>query len=355
MKLPPLPTIGDIIRMYRLRAIKQLSQNFLLDMSLIRKVVRKAGRLEGAYVCEVGPGPGGITRALLESGVKHLYVIEKDKRFFPGLKVLDDATKRITAFHGDVLDFNMDTLFPQECLKSWDDTPPNTHIIGNLPFSVATPLIIQYMEAIANRTGAWRYGRTKLTLTFQKEVAERMVAEINSDQRCRLSIVCQYLCHVNLKMVIPGKVFVPPPDVDVGVVHFIPRKQPLIDLPFPLVQKVCRHLFHYRGKYCKHSLGTLFPVDRKDLLDELIDRAGVEREQRSYQFTIEEINRLCHVYQDICNRLPYIYHYDYRNRRSLQDYDRLRAVEKELVTDSYGKSELVDFLEEKFRSAENRT
>ena len=88
MKLPPLPTISDIIRMYRLRAIKQLSQNFLLDTSLIRKVVRKAGNLEGAYVCEVGPGPGGITRALLESGVKHLYVIEKDRRFFPGLKVM---------------------------------------------------------------------------------------------------------------------------------------------------------------------------------------------------------------------------------------------------------------------------
>ena len=121
------------------------------------------------------------------------------------MQVLNDATHRITAFHGDVLDFNMDTLFPRECVKSWEDTPPNTHIIGNLPFSVATPLIIQYMESIANRTGAWRYGRTKLTLTFQKEVAERMVAEINTDQRCRLSIVCQYLCHVNLKMVIQGE------------------------------------------------------------------------------------------------------------------------------------------------------
>ena len=124
---------------------------------------------------------------------------------FALLQVLSDASGLITAYQGDVLRFKMDNLFPEECVKSWDDVPPNIHIIGNLPFSVATPLIIQYMSDIANRTGAWRYGRTKLTLTFQKEVAERMVAEESSDQRCRLSIVCQYLCHVSLKMVVPGE------------------------------------------------------------------------------------------------------------------------------------------------------
>ena len=118
--------------------------------------------------------------------------------------MLSDAAGGFSAFQGDVLHFNMDNMFPEECVKAWDDKPPDVHIIGNLPFSVATPLIIQYMEGIANRTGAWRYGRTKMTLTFQKEVAERMVATINSDQRCRLSIVCQYLCHVELKLIVPG-------------------------------------------------------------------------------------------------------------------------------------------------------
>ena len=105
-----------------------------------------------------------------------------------------------------------------------------------------------------------------------------------------------------------------------------------------------------------HSLffRTLFPDDRQDLRDELIYRAEVEPEQRSYQFTIEEINRLCQVYQDICNRFPYIYHYDYRNKKSLQDYDRIRAVEKELGLDSYGRNDSIDLIEEELRSVENR-
>lgn len=87
MRLPPLPTIGDIVRLYKLSAAKRLSQNFIMDMSLNHKLVNYAGIKDGGYVCEVGPGPGGITRAILEKNVKHLYVIEKDRRFFPGIQV----------------------------------------------------------------------------------------------------------------------------------------------------------------------------------------------------------------------------------------------------------------------------
>lgn len=118
--------------------------------------------------------------------------------------MLADASGRLTAYHGDVLRFNMDNLFPDDCIKCWEDEPPNLHIIGNLPFNVATPLIFQYMEAIHERKGAWRYGRTQMTLTFQKEIAERMVATEHTQKRCRLSVDIQNLCEVKLKMVIPG-------------------------------------------------------------------------------------------------------------------------------------------------------
>jgi dimethyladenosine transferase 1 len=114
------------------------------------------------------------------------------------------ADGRLSVYEGDVLSFNMQNIIPPDLASPWDGPPPNIHIIGNLPFSVSTPLLIQWLAAMSTRSGPWKFGRTKLTLTFQKEVAERMVAKINSSQRCRLSVMCQYLCDVHLKFVIPG-------------------------------------------------------------------------------------------------------------------------------------------------------
>ena len=152
--------------------------------------------------------------------------------------------------HGDVLRYDMSNMFPSELKKDWSDVPPNIHIIGNLPFSVSTQLIISWLNNIANRDGAWLNGRVKLTLTFQKEVAERMVSKVMQPDRCRLSVMCQNWCEVNHCFTIPGKAFVPEPDVDVGVVQFTPRIEPKIDLPFKLVEKFLRHIFHYRKKMC---------------------------------------------------------------------------------------------------------
>lgn len=120
-------------------------------------------------------------------------------------QMLADVTGKLTAHQGDVLRFEMNNLFPESFVKHWSESPPKIHIIGNLPFSVATPLIFKYMESITTHSDAWRYGRVPLTLTFQKEVAERMVAEPNAEDRCRVSVVVQNLCDVTVKKTIPGR------------------------------------------------------------------------------------------------------------------------------------------------------
>ncbi|XP_012576890.1 PREDICTED: dimethyladenosine transferase 1, mitochondrial isoform X2 [Condylura cristata] len=259
-RLPPLPTIREIIKLFRLQAMKQLSQNFLLDLRLTDKIVRKAGDLTNSHVYEVGPGPGGITRSILNAGVSELLVVEKDIRFIPGLQMLSDAAPgKLRIVHGDVMTFKIEKAFPESLKRQWEDDPPAVHIIGNLPFSVSTPLIIKWLDNISQRDGPFTYGRTQMTLTFQKEVAERLTASTGSKQRSRLSVMAQYLCHVQHVLTIPGRAFLPKPEVDVGVVHFTPLVQPRIQQPFRLVEKVIRNAFQFRRKYCHRGLGMLFP------------------------------------------------------------------------------------------------
>ena len=151
-RLPPLPTIGEIIRLYNLRAKKHLSQNFLLDQNINRKIVRCAGKVKDGWVCEVGPGPGGITRAILDKNPQEVAVIEKDPRFIPGLELLNKASDgRMKIYQGDVLRFEMKDIIPLDKAQPWTARTPNIHLIGNLPFSVSTPLIIRWMANVSKR------------------------------------------------------------------------------------------------------------------------------------------------------------------------------------------------------------
>lgn len=327
-KLPPLPSLKEIIQLYNLRARKQLSQNFLMDGNLTNKIVRTAGKMKDAYVCEVGPGPGGITRSILRRDIRGLAVVEKDSRFMPGLEMLNEACGGKMQIHNaDIMNFDMTNLFPDDYASDWDGLPPNIHIIGNLPFSVSTPLIITFLHAMSERRGAWRYGRVPLTLTFQKEVAERMVAEIRNRQRSRLSVMCQHLCDVKHKFTIPGSCFVPKPEVDVGVVNFTPLVTPHIDAPFKLVEKVCRNVFHFRQKKCKRGIHTLVPPDRTDLVHRILQEAEVSPDTRPYQLTMEEFSSLCLVYKVICDENPGLYEYDSRTPES----SRERRTSKSLL------------------------
>ncbi|KAM5324242.1 dimethyladenosine transferase 1, mitochondrial isoform 3-T3 [Glossophaga mutica] len=313
-RLPPLPTIREIIKLFRLQAVKQLSQNFLLDLRLTDKIVRKAGNLTNAYVYEVGPGPGGITRSILNASIAELLVVEKDSRFIPGLQMLSDAAPgKLRIVHGDVLTFKVERAFPESLKRQWEDDPPNVHIIGNLPFNVSTPLIIKWLENVSQRDGPFAYGRTQMTLTFQQEVAERLTASTGSRQRSRLSVMAQYLCHVRHAFTIPGRAFVPKPEVDVGVVHFTPLVRPAIEQPFKLVEKVVQSAFHFRRKYCHRGLGMLFPeAQRLESTGRLLQRADVDPTLRPTQLSVSHFGSLCDVYRKMCDEDPHLFAYNFR-------------------------------------------
>ncbi|XP_059209577.1 dimethyladenosine transferase 1, mitochondrial [Centropristis striata] len=334
-RLPPLPTISELIKLYKLRAQKQLSQNFLLDLRLTDKIVRQAGNLRDAHVCEVGPGPGGLTRSILNAGAADVLVVEKDSRFIPGLKLLSEsAPEKMRIVHGDILTYRMDRGFPKSISKPWEGDPPNLHIIGNLPFNVSTPLMIQWLENMANRTGPFVFGRTQLTLTFQKEVAERMTASTGSRQRSRLSVMTQSYCTVHKKFTIPGKAFVPKPEVDVGVLHFTPLVQPQIRQPFKLVEKVVRNIFQFRRKYCHKGIENLFPeASRVELTQEMMQKADVDPTLRPTELTIPQFRALADAYAEICTNEPNLLNYEFREELRLKQLTKPRKKPMEKFTD----------------------
>ncbi|XP_055495959.1 LOW QUALITY PROTEIN: dimethyladenosine transferase 1, mitochondrial-like [Leucoraja erinacea] len=333
-RLPPLPTIREIIKLYNLRAEKQLSQNFLLDLRLTDKIVRQAGNLRNAYVCEVGPGPGGITRSILNSGVAELLVVEKDTRFIPGLQLMAEAAPgKIRIVHGDILTYNMERAFPKQFRNEWEIGLPNVHIIGNLPFSVSTPLIIKWLENVANRDGPFVFGRTQMILTFQKEVAERLTASTSSRQRSRLSVMSQYLCNVKSCFTIPGRAFVPKPKIDVGVVRITPLERPQINQPFKLVEKVVRCAFSFRRKHCRRGLETLFPeAQRLQLTEQMFDAADVDPTLCPTQLSIPHFRNLCDAYSLLCKEDANLFTYNYREElghKRLYRKDKSHRDEKE--------------------------
>ncbi|XP_058129287.1 dimethyladenosine transferase 1, mitochondrial [Anopheles ziemanni] len=317
VRLPPLPTIRDLVKLYQLRAIKQLSQNFLMDERLTDKIVRAAGNIRDHYVLEVGPGPGGITRSIIRQNPRHLVVVEKDRRFMPSMEMLAEVAQpfmRMDIVQGDILDYRIENAFPDCPQHDWmDGKRAPVHLIGNLPFAISTRLLINWLRDMSLRTGAWSYGRASLTLTFQKEVAERIVAPILSDQRCRLSVMNQIWSKPELRFMISGRAFVPKPEVDVGVVTIVPLRTPLTQVHFDTVEKVIRHIFSMRQKYCRRCVSNLYPpAGREELTELTFKKASVDPLARSFQLSVDECLRLVEAYDELSRQHPEIVGYDYR-------------------------------------------
>ncbi|XP_071035886.1 mitochondrial dimethyladenosine transferase 1 isoform X2 [Parasteatoda tepidariorum] len=313
LRLPPLPSPRDLLKLYRIKAQRNLSQNFLLDFRLNNKIVTSTGNVKDHYVCEIGPGPGNITRAILQNGAKHVIVIEKDRRFLPALELLADASGgRLKIILGDIMELNLENILPKNLAHDWEIHPPPLYIIGNLPFNISTPLIIKWLRFCSVHKGPFAHGRTRLSLTFQKEVADRMVAEVGANCRCRLSVICQYLCHVDNLFTIPGRAFFPKPEVDVSVVRFTPRIRPLISQPFEIVNKVISTIFQHRQKFSLYGIKNLFPKENPELVEEIVQRTKINPEKKSFELEMEDYKALCDVYSEMCNRHNNLFNYMYQ-------------------------------------------
>lgn len=322
-RLPPLPTVKDILRMYNIKAQKRLSQNFIMDPRLLDRVARAGGPLDGRYVVEVGPGPGGITRSIFGQNAARCAVIEKDPRFLPSLHLLGEASGgRLDIHMGDVLSFNMANIFPSELRRDWEEEEPEISVLGNLPFNVSTPLIIRWLSDMASRENIFSYGRVPLTLTFQLEVAQRMLCAPSDKCRSRLSIMCQNWAQMKHQFTIPRDAFMPKPEVDVSLVTFTPLTQPYIDLPFPLVDKIVTTIFQGKQKKLANTLSNLFPKQMsKRFVKEMLYEADLmptpTRNLRPIDLDMNCLRLLCMSYDRIIRANPSLAKFCHRSAKAL--------------------------------------
>ncbi len=270
-RLPPLRTV---ISSYGLRAKKSLGQNFLLDLNLTAKIAAAAGDLTDVNVIEIGPGPGGLTRALLQAGAKHVYAFEKDARCIGALSGLVAAAEgRLSVVEADALAVNIATAVPSPCA-----------IVANLPYNIATVLLLGWLK----QAQAFRH----MTLMFQTEVAERLTAVPKTKAYGRLSVMTQWLAGVQIAFHIPPQAFTPPPKVQSSVVHFVPHPPQENAPSFEAMEKTVAAAFGQRRKMLRQSLKNLLGGKTVAVLE----NAGIKPTARAEELTVHDYIRLAQIF-----------------------------------------------------------
>ncbi len=274
MNIDNLPPLKEVIKKYSLRAKKNLGQNFLLDLNLTSRIARSAGRLEGFIIIEVGPGPGGLTRALLAQGADKVIVIERDERALPALQEISDAyPNQLEIIIADALKIDFASL-----------TTRPAKIVANLPYNIATPLLTGWLTSAYNSTNKPFFD--SLTLMFQKEVALRICAKPKSKAYGRLSVLCSWLTDANIMFNVDKSAFTPPPKVTSSIVHLLPKE---IERSISLnaLENVTRATFGQRRKMIRQSLkGLNIPVD------ELLKITGLSGKERAEELEVSTFLKL---------------------------------------------------------------
>ena len=274
-----LPPLREVIATHELVAKRQLGQNFLLDLNLTAKIARCAGDLAGADVLEVGPGPGGLTRGLLAEGARRVLAVEKDARCLPALaEIAAVYPGRLQVINADAL--GLDVL---------SHLVPPVKVVANLPYNVGTELLIRWLTP-ADWPPFWQ----SLTLMFQKEVAERIVAKPGSDHYGRLALLAQWRCDARIVMTLPPEAFTPAPKVHSAVVQLTALPTPRFPADRRVLERVVAAGFNQRRKMLRASLKGVHPR-----IEALLEEAGIPPTERAERVGLEQF---CHLARLVAER-----------------------------------------------------
>ncbi|WP_262695284.1 16S rRNA (adenine(1518)-N(6)/adenine(1519)-N(6))-dimethyltransferase RsmA [Kordiimonas aquimaris] len=276
-----LPPLREVIKSHELQAKKAFGQNFLLDLNLTGKIARVAGDISDSVIYEVGPGPGGLTRGLLSNGAKRVVAVEMDQRCIPALNQVSEAFENRLAVHqGDAMksdELELLNLAPNETAR----------IASNLPYNVGTALFVKWLTL-----EKWQPWYASLTLMFQQEVAERIVAKPNTKAYGRLSVLAQWRGNVRIAMRVPAAAFTPPPKVSSAIIHFEPTEPLDANVQLNELEKVVERAFGQRRKMLRASLKGL-GVNAHTLLE----NANIDPTSRAEDLTVKQFVELALHYQ----------------------------------------------------------
>jgi len=275
---PDLPPLRDVIKRFDLAARKSLGQNFLLDINLTRRIARAAGPLEDVDIVEVGPGPGGLTRALLLEGARRVAAIEKDRRCIEALGELADAFPgRLEIVEADATRADLPALVRRPA-----------RIVANLPYNISTVLLVGWLSG-----DRWPPWWESMTLMFQREVAQRIVAKHRSKAYGRLSILSQWRSQPKILFDVDRRAFTPPPKVTSSIVQFVPSEMP-DGVDFKTLERLTASAFGQRRKMLRSSLKSLVADP-----EALLNAAGIDATRRAEEIPVEGFLDLARAYKAI--------------------------------------------------------
>lgn len=267
-----LPPLREVIETHGLAAKKSLGQNFLFDLNLTRRIARAAAPFDDITIIEIGPGPGGLTRALLAEGAPKVIAVERDARALPALHdIAAHYPGRLQVVEGDALDIDWPTLVIGPA-----------RIVANLPYNVGTPLLLGWLTK-----GAWPPFYDSLTLMFQKEVALRIAAAPGSADYGRLSVICQWRCHCKKLFDVNRSAFTPPPKITSSIVQLFPRPKPEVACSVAMLEKVTAAAFGQRRKMLRASLKSIFASP-----EHILESLGIAPTRRAEELAANDFARL---------------------------------------------------------------